>query len=586
MSGQLESFMAAKKPYGNTLPTEVIENVLRYLLPPSPETLGRARHEHIEFEDENAEAVNRFTAASHKDLLSRLKTDDAEHKLGLITLTNATRACLRFREITQPLLYESFPGQPLANLQLLNRTLIGRPDLARMVSKITIGEWDVDMLSGLDKWWRSTISKVELSVQLIVSLDSKAKEGSEDAQVALLLMLCTEVRAIDISVPVLFKSHSVVNMLMVEIIQERPNTLFRGADRIAPSLMHTSLPLRKLRDASLRSGNVAHTMSIGVFEKLMSLKTLKRLTLYRTSGEAGTFPCLSALERLCLWRCEAGTELVPILAQCGNLRSLEVVWAGCTMDYMHNVFPLDTVIDYKQIGSFIAKHLVKLETLLLDPREPYLFGRSCKQLHSLDFSSMKHLKELSVEAQALWHQHVTDELPQREIKAPLPRLQDILPPSLNKLAVLADRRSDHMWALKDYAITRNAKLMLYDCARYLIDAPACLQSIHLDVPYMEVSPGLTELADLFADLNCSTLEIIGDPAVQRASPVVGATTPREQRIKLRAIFHVWSPNTNHWPSVVIERNGAPSQGVDWEKWRKFMEDKVEVARGWFRWEQY
>ncbi|KAM3420641.1 hypothetical protein BST61_g3897 [Cercospora zeina] len=107
-------------PHGKKLPTELVKHILSHLQPPPPETLGRARYEHIEFADETAEAVNQFAAASHKDLLPRLKTNDAEHKIGLATLSSATRVCSRLRDITRPLLYESFPGQPVAELQTLN----------------------------------------------------------------------------------------------------------------------------------------------------------------------------------------------------------------------------------------------------------------------------------------------------------------------------------------------------------------------------------------------------------------------------------------------------------------------------------
>ncbi|WPB02464.1 uncharacterized protein RHO25_007100 [Cercospora beticola] len=537
-------------------------------------TLGRARHEHIEFADEHAEAVNQFAAASHKDLLPRLKTNDAEHKVGLLTLSNATRACKRFRDITQPLLYESFPGQPVAHLQSLNRTLIARRDLARMVKNITIGEWDIDMLRTLDKWWQPTIAKVGLSTHLIEAIHSKAEAGFEDAQVALLLLLCTEVQAIDICVPLMFKRSSIVSLLLTEVAQERPNTLFRGAEEDFPTQMPTSLPLRKLKTLSTRNANPALSVCISAFEKLMALKTIKRLTLFRTLFESEILPCLPGLQEVCLWRCRIGSQLGAALAGCGNLRSLKVIWPGSSMDYMQNVYPLDTVIDYKQIGNFITKHLKKLETLILDPREAYLFGKSCKQLHSLDLSLMEHLTELSVEAQALWDQHVN-----RRMSS----LGDESAPSSPE----GNPPTDHMWAMRDkeYRITRNAKLMLYECARYLIDAPTCFKSLHLDVPYMEIEPGFRELAALFKDLGRSADEVIGDPAAQRASPVVGATTPKEQRVKLRGIFGLWLPESGRWPTVVIEKDGEMSQDADWEEWRKVLDQKIEVSRGWFRWER-
>lgn len=139
----------SKKPH---LPDELLKHIFSFLQPPSPEALGRARYEHIGFADENAEAVNQYAVTNHENLLPKLKTNDEQYKLGLSTLSNCTRACKRFERIARPLLYEHYPGQPIAGLQAFNRTLVRRPDLARMVKYTTIGCWEINMMSGLERF--------------------------------------------------------------------------------------------------------------------------------------------------------------------------------------------------------------------------------------------------------------------------------------------------------------------------------------------------------------------------------------------------------------------------------------------------
>ncbi|USW58481.1 hypothetical protein Slin15195_G118000 [Septoria linicola] len=196
------------------IPPEVLEHILRYLQPPSPETLGRARYEHIEYAAENAEAVNQYTATSHEQLLPSLKTDDEDYRLQILTLSRATRACRLLEQIGRPLLYESYPGQPVAGLQAFNRTLLTRPDLARMVKHITIDQWDLNLMQSLDRWWKDKLSRIGFGQKLVAALVQKAEAGIEDAQVALLLTLCTNTRSIDISAPILL--HSSVAVLMIK----------------------------------------------------------------------------------------------------------------------------------------------------------------------------------------------------------------------------------------------------------------------------------------------------------------------------------------------------------------------------------
>lgn len=134
------------------LPDELLKHIFSFLQPPRPEILGSARYEHIQFADEDAEAVDQYAASRYEELLPRLKTNDNDYRVGIATLSSSTRASTRFERIARPLLYESYPGQPIAGLQAFNRTLAQRPDLARMVKYITIGCWEIDMILGLERF--------------------------------------------------------------------------------------------------------------------------------------------------------------------------------------------------------------------------------------------------------------------------------------------------------------------------------------------------------------------------------------------------------------------------------------------------
>jgi hypothetical protein len=134
------------------LPDELLKQIFSYLQPPPPKTLGRARYEHMQFVDEDAPAVCRYTAASDAEYRPKLKNDDDQHKVGISTLSRCTCVCKLFERIVRPMLYEHFPGQPIAGLQAFNRTLVRRPDLARMVKYLTIGGWIINMTDGLERF--------------------------------------------------------------------------------------------------------------------------------------------------------------------------------------------------------------------------------------------------------------------------------------------------------------------------------------------------------------------------------------------------------------------------------------------------
>ncbi|EGP82864.1 uncharacterized protein MYCGRDRAFT_111425, partial [Zymoseptoria tritici IPO323] len=372
------------------IPDELLSHIFSFLQPPRPEVLGRARYEHIEWAlPDDLPAVDRCSATSEKQYLPQLKTDDAQHKLGLSTLNSCMRAC------------------PIAELQAFNRTLFRRPDLTRMVKFITIS-------------------------------------------------------------------------------------------------------------------------------------------------------------------CDLDPDFCNSLKTCKALRTLEIIWPGMSVDYMQNIYPLSTIIDYKFIGDMICQSFPLLEKLVLDPREAY-FGETCRQLRSLDLSSMARLQELAVEACALWGEHAIDSRLPQDIEAPLPGLQDVLPPSIRKLSVLVHRRCDRprseVEEVEEIKLQRNQMLILNGALRYLVDAPFSLRSVHLDMPSQEVHEGFDRLDEFFDELGFTRSVVNADPEVQRASPVVGTSTPKDQRVKLRDTFSMWLPGTDRWPTVVIKRLEDAKTEADLARWR-------------------
>lgn len=366
---------------------------------------------------------------------------------------------------------------------------------------------------------------------------------------------------------------SLVKALIKEIAQERPNTLFRGEEEDLPSTTPSTLPLRRLSSVSLREGDTSLSVDVKAFEVLLGLPTITRLTLHRIGCDREKLPPMPQLQELCLWRCKLGVKFCHSLNICKALKTLEIIWQGVSVDYMKNVYPLDTTIDYKLIGAMLCGSFPMLEKLVLDPREAMLFGSSCTQLHSLDLSSMRYLKELTVEAKALWGEHVASDRSPRGSESLSPRLQHILPPSITKLAVLIDRCGHSN-------LKSNQMFILSSCLRYLVGAPSSLRSMHLDMPYHEVQNGFTGLEKLFDGSNFAHRAITADPEVQRASPVVGVSTPKDQRVKLREAFDMWLPDANSWHTVVIQQLAGVNSQVDAGSWRAFLEDRAEETRKW------
>ncbi|SMY29313.1 unnamed protein product [Zymoseptoria tritici ST99CH_1A5] len=564
------------------IPDELLSHIFSFLQPPRPEVLGRARYEHIEWAlPDDLPAVNRYSATSEKQYLPQLKTDDAQHKLGLATLNSCMRACVRFENIARPLLYESYPGQPIAGLQAFNRTLFRRSDLARMVKFITIGCWHMNMLDRLDRWWKSTIRKVGPGQKLLPALLSKAEAGHEDAQVALLLFLCGNVQAIDLSAPALFHM-SVVKCLFKDIAQERSDAVLCGEDQGISPTPTANLSLRILRALNPRTSDTSLSVSVSAYDVLLQLPTITRLTLHRMSCQQDVVsPPMPQLQELCLWRCDLDADFCNSLKTCKALRTLEIIWPGMSVDHMQNMCPMSTIIDYKFIGDVICQSFPLLEKLVLEPREAY-FGENCRQLRSLDLSSMTSLQELAVEACALWGEHAIDSRLPQDIEAPLPGLQDVLPPSIRKLSVLVHRRCDRPLSeveeVEEIKLQRNQMLILNGALRYLVDAPLSLRSVHLDMPSQEVHEGFDRLDEFFDELGFTRSVVNADPEVQRASPVVGTSTPKDQRVKLRDTFSMWLPGTDRWPTVVIKRLEDAKTEADLARWRAVLDEKVEEAR--------
>ncbi|KAI5359939.1 putative leucine-rich repeat domain superfamily [Septoria linicola] len=393
-----------------------------------------------------------------------------------------------------------------------------------MVKHITIDQWDLNLMQSLDRWWKDKLSRIGFGQKLVAALVQKAEAGIEDAQVALLLTL-----------------------------------------------------------ASIRFGDTSLTVGIQNFEPLLRLPTLKRLTLHRIVGDSSIFTHMPQLQELCLWRCDLDKSTYEALKPCVNLRSLRIIWPGIETDYMKNVYPLDTVINYEHVSTFITTHLPKLEHLVLDPREASsMFGKSCKQLGSLDLSFMAHLKELAVEAQALWHQHVTNDLSSHKINVPLPRLSAILPPSRNKLAILVNHCGG-AWTRAESQTrwSRNPRLIVNDCMAYLINAPSSLSSVHLDWPAYQVDFLFSRRQELLSRLGLSYKQVVSDPQVARASPVVGVTTPKEQRDKVLNIFRPWLASSKGCSTLVIGKNGRADEGGDLSKWRILIEEEVQNASTFF-----
>ncbi|KAK4501928.1 hypothetical protein PRZ48_007738 [Zasmidium cellare] len=522
------------------MPPELLEAIFSNLQLPPPELIGRERYEHLK--RQNDAECGRTLDMQSTDYYAKLATNDDEYAARVKTLSSIARSSTALCEIATPFLYAMYPGQKIASLKKLLRTLVESPGKCELVKKVVLDPF----AASLRNRWKDKVAHFGLSARFVDELQQFSRGGVQDAQVALLLFICPNIKTLDVSASADWHM-GLMPPLFAELMKPRPQTLFRGDEALdgVGSWSNLELPLRKLRELSLRLCDTNYVAGTGMFDDLIRLPAIQKLTLYRFTSEADVLGRNGNLREVVLWRCTFGWESVlAALKHLPKLRALSVVFAGVTCS-MGNVYPQeDTELSFRGLSEVLLEHCPLLEKLRLDTRELLSYTNS-QQLNDLDLSQMHNLENVAVESQALWGEHV---LPgDDEVDAPFPRLRDILPPSLEKLTVLVHHLQPNPWPE-----ARSPQVVFHESARYAQRAPAALREVHLDLLWGYAQYGLTH--ERRGENGWTAEGVEDDVEVERPSPVVGSMASREERKKLWRHWSQWEPGRG-WETVVLRRVG-------------------------------
>ena len=575
----------AQREHARGLPDELLLQIFLPFQLPTPAVLGREQHEHLQAQPRR-DSRNQINA--HQRI-----TDEyaARHKLDLQTLSSITRCCKRFRRIASPVMYHVFPGYKIANPTQFIPTLLKHTDLAASVKQLVLDEWvpreNKHLMSPKDGYfhWLNCISKFGLGRNLVRYLETQPMKAIEDVQVALLLFLCTQVTSLDLTASLSWEEGFMAR-LCEELVKERPNTLFRGEQDTHGSF--GNLPLRQLRELSLRFGQNDDTATVSQFQTLLRLPTIQSLTIYRfTAHDVDFLTRMPQLRELCLWRCSfAESWIREALKSLPNLVSLNVVWAGYNMQASH-ASGLLMEIDYHELSIAICKYTPKLERLVLDPRELQKLGvviyPDPPHKDWVDFSGHLSLKYISVEARALWRGYIGTDSWKKDEAAEcsqpsyvMPRLVNILPTSLATLVVLANKGHSPCF--------RGVDLVVLDCLSLVAQASTCLQVLHIDTDVNQFG-GTQQLAfhseedaECLRKLGWDRRVVVNDAEVARKSPVLAGGTTLTQRNQYDELIHAlgdnWNPEVGKFSTKIVRVRDATIGSEELQRWKEGLERRI------------
>ncbi|KAK4541836.1 hypothetical protein LTR36_007368 [Oleoguttula mirabilis] len=410
-------------------------------LPPAIE-IGKQRYETLHVPQLEASIYS----GDGSDYIGANATQDVGLGLRLRTLSAISKCSKRFRKLVTPLLYRVYPGQEVAPPRLLVRSLLARSELVSYVKEMALDYWDAMDFSAVRSqtrdsnwqgWWQSSVKKLGLSKALLARIGRLADKDLPDAIAALLLVYCTDIETLDLSAPMVLHA-SILTPLFKELLHPRPNTWFRGEEEDASNSERVpSLPLRHLRNLSVRLADSNYVAGILQFGTLLRLPTIQAFTPYRFTSEADFLVHMRNLQSLCLWRCSFDqSTLVAALKACRPLRRLTIVWAGYKISF-GEPHPIPTLISLSELGDIIRAKHHRLEQLWLDPRECWDSGHQIKTSVG-PLIDCAELRELTLPDFALMGGPYDNAGKKLHTHNPT-RLVDILPTSLRRLAVLCHR---------------------------------------------------------------------------------------------------------------------------------------------------
>ncbi|GAB7350542.1 hypothetical protein MBLNU459_g1125t1 [Dothideomycetes sp. NU459] len=330
-------------------------------------------------------------------------------------LARVCRTCTRLRAIAEPLLYRTYVKPPNAlkpdrlgpeiiensnlrlhranrHLRCFLRTLIERPDLARLVRFMTLGEWDTAWSlrkagaftelpdQDLVHSYRLATKEIWLRKPWAVKWVSYLACGIEDAEVALLLSLTTNLTELDIALPNFYEKRGhelfyrrIFEDALGEDAGGHSQTAFKQLRRIHTVLWQPTnppaygFPLYPVSEM-IRLPSLESFAAYGAFESGYAFQwTVKPRTLPLTSLDLGGCG-LSA------------SALATLIASCACLKTLFLSYGEDTAQTEDITWP--------EIITALESQKDSLEVLGLraDP---------CSQLYAEEISSQSGLKEFA-----------------------------------------------------------------------------------------------------------------------------------------------------------------------------------------------
>lgn len=421
-------------------------------MPPSlPEELLVLIFEHLAFPN-----VHAFADISEADGIPGPDDDDIEYKAycddireGIKTLHRICLASKNLHRLAWPILYRAFtnrePFDPSVDPSNFLRTICLKPEYGLALRSLSIGDWNpIEAMDAMDLFellqgdatvvalfqWRAKGFWFgdDLLMGENISLDTMdtaigtlcrtLNMGLLDGHMSLLLLMCPNIRELDISPPLDFGTSTFAKLLNIATSpafqnKSLPNPLpdpeEEESDYIVSQMFAASWPernlqkprvLQHLRSLKIRSPGPTG-LALDFFKNLISLPSLQQLQVCNLwGGYRGSIAALRPvaqcpqLNSLMLPDCRlSSNEVAAIIRCCSGLTSLTVTWDSLyemTSDSRDEKWCLK----FGDIGEAIATHTPLLEHLTLDstdgwlnfgaqPKRPYILGSSLADIPRL-----------------------------------------------------------------------------------------------------------------------------------------------------------------------------------------------------------
>jgi hypothetical protein len=383
------------------------------------------------------------------------------HTERMQTLRNACLASKTMHRLAWPVLYRDFCNRRLDDYEEIElepdyegptkkllRTICLTPHYGLALQNLLVHQWTpVEAMRG-EQLFELLQSDATISAlfqwrargfcfyeeRFVDSLHRALSLGLEDGLVTLLLVLCPNIRELELTPHIDFDTSLLAELLGIlhgksrttePLPETEPDFEQEESDYIIAQMfgrpwpdqkLQKPLVLQSLRQLTLWEPGLAN-LSVACIAQLLTLPSLlifeSRGMNYRDNPEY-IYEALnwsgqkSKLQSLTLLECQASTDvLAEILKFCPKLEDLTVAWDD--YDATTSVFDLDSdsklCLEYGSIAEAVAKFTPHLRKLELDgsrgwenvgaqPKHPFIIGDN---LHS-----MKHLVYLKIDAHAIY----------------------------------------------------------------------------------------------------------------------------------------------------------------------------------------